>query len=129
MMENKRDLLAVVWLRDKSLCSWYLFFAHIQAGGFTPVFMLGTLCPDTSRSIMSSHRYQIIPTQLYSMSDIQTVSYCRGYLSGTVQTLYTTVVINHLHDFYYLKSIDFKPQQDNLHQPLYIRYKCTKFYV
>ena len=58
MMENKRDLSAVVWLRDKSLCSWYLFFAHIQVGGFTPVFMLGTLCPDSSRSIMSSHGHQ-----------------------------------------------------------------------
>ena len=41
MMENKRDLLAVVWLRDKSLCSWYLFFAHIQAGDITPGFKPG----------------------------------------------------------------------------------------
>lgn len=41
MMENKRDLSAVVWLRDKSLCSWYLFFAHIQAGDITPGFKPG----------------------------------------------------------------------------------------
>ena len=55
MMENKRDLSAVVSLRDKSLCSWYLFFAHIQAGGYMPIFMFGTLCPDSSRGIMSRH--------------------------------------------------------------------------
>ena len=51
------------------------------------------------------------PTQLYSISDNQRVSYYRGYLSGTARTSYTTVVISHLHDYYYLKSIDFKPQQ------------------
>lgn len=62
----------------------------------------------------------IIPTQLYSISDIQTVSYCRGYLSGTVQASDTSVTISYLQDLFYLKSIDFKPQQDNLHQPLYI---------
>ena len=68
------------------------------------------------RSITSS----IIPTQLYSISDIQTVSYCRGYLSGTVQASDTSLTIRYLQDLFYLKSIDFKPQQDNLHQPLYI---------
>ena len=52
----------------------------------------------------------IIPIQLYSIADIQRVSYCRGYLSGTARISYTTMAISHLHDFYYLKSIDFKPQ-------------------
>ena len=60
------------------------------------------------------------PTQLYSISDIQRVSYCRGYLSGTARTSYTTMAISHLHDLSYLKSIDFKPQKDNQEQPLYI---------
>ena len=60
------------------------------------------------------------------MSNIQRVSYYRGYLSGTELTSYTTVVISHLHDLFYLKSIDFKPQKDNQEQPLYIiRCKCT----
>ena len=62
----------------------------------------------------------VVPTQLYSISDIQTVSYCRGYLSGTVQASDTSVTISYLQNLFYLKSIDFKPQQDNLHQPLYI---------
>ena len=76
MMENKRDLSAVVWLRDKSLCSWYLFFAHIQAGDITPGFKPG--------HHVKAWGIKIIPTQLYSISDIQRVSYCRGYLSGTI---------------------------------------------
>ena len=112
MMENKRDLSAVVWLRDKSLCSWYLFFAHIQAGDITPGFKPG--------HHVKAWGIKITPTQLYSISDIQRVSYCRGYLSGTERTSYTTMVISHLHDYYYLKSIDFKPQKDNQEQPLYI---------
>ena len=64
--------------------------------------------------------YFLIPTQLYSISDIQTVSYCRGYLSGTVQASDTSVTISYLQDLFDLKSIDFKPQKDNQHQPLYI---------
>lgn len=62
----------------------------------------------------------IIPTQLYSISDIQRVSYYRGYLSGTVQAAHTSVTISYLQDLFDLKSIDFKPQKDNQHQPLYI---------
>ena len=62
----------------------------------------------------------IIPTQLYSISDIQRVSYCRGYLSGTTQASDTSVTISYLQDLFDLKSIDFKPQQDKQHQPLYI---------
>ena len=62
----------------------------------------------------------IIPIQLYSTSDIQRVSYCRGYLSGTTQASDTSVTISYLQDLFDLKSIDFKPQQDNLHQSLYI---------
>lgn len=54
------------------------------------------------------------------MSDIQTVSYCRGYLSGTAQASHTSVTISYLQDLFDLKSIDFKPQKDNQHQPLYI---------
>lgn len=61
-----------------------------------------------------------IPTQLYSISDIQRVSYSRGYLSGTAQASDTSVTISYLQDLFDLKSIDFKPQQDNQHQPLYI---------
>ena len=60
------------------------------------------------------------PTRLYSISDIQRVSYCRGYLSGTVQAAHTSVTISYLQDLFDLKSIDFKPQKDNQHQPLYI---------
>ena len=62
----------------------------------------------------------IIPIQLYSISDIQRVSYYRGYLSGTARTSYTTMAISHLHDLFYLKSIDFMPQKDNQEQSLYI---------
>lgn len=60
------------------------------------------------------------PTQLYSISDIQRVSYYRGYLSGTAQASDTSVTISYLQDLFDLKSIDFKPQQDNQEQPLYI---------
>ena len=68
----------------------------------------------------------IIPTQLYSISDIQRVSYYRGYLSGTEQAAHTSVTISYLQDLFDLKSIDFKPQKDNQHQPLYIiRCNCT----
>ena len=112
MMENKRDLSAVVWLRDKSLCSWYLFFAHIQAGDIMPGFKPG--------HHVKAWGIKITPTQLYSISDIQRVSYYRGYLSGTARTSYTTMAISHLHYSSYLKSIDFKPQKDNQEQPLYI---------
>lgn len=112
MMENKRDLSAVVSLRDKSLCIWYLFFAHIQAGDITPGFK--------PWHHVKAWGIKITPTQSYYMSDIQRVSYCRGYLSRTARTSYTTMAISHLHDYYYLKSIDFKPQQDNQEQPLYI---------
>ena len=46
MMENKRDLLAVVWLRDKSL----------GVGIYSlPIFKQETLRPDSSRGIMSRH--------------------------------------------------------------------------
>ena len=71
----------------------------------------------------------VVPTQLYSISDIQTVSYCRGYLSGTARTSHTTVVISHLHDLSYLKSIDFKPQQRQITAALIyiIRCKYTGF--
>ena len=62
----------------------------------------------------------MMPTELYSISDIQRVSYYRGYLSGTAQVLNTSVTISYLQDLFYLKSIDFKPQQDKQHQPLYI---------
>ena len=112
MMENKRDLSAVVWLRDKSLCSWYLFFAHIQAGDITPGFKPG--------HHVKAWDIKITPTQLYSISDIQRVSYCRGYLSGTAQASDTSVTISYLQDLFDLKSIDFKPQKDNQEQPLYI---------
>lgn len=60
------------------------------------------------------------PTQLYSISDIQRVSYYRGYLSGTAKASDTSVTISYLQDLSYLKSIDFKPQKDNQEQPLYI---------
>lgn len=69
---------------------------------------------------LSAHSGVIIPTQLYSISDIQRVSYYRGYLSGTVQAAHTSVTISYLQDLFDLKSIDFKPQKDNQHQPLYI---------
>ena len=62
----------------------------------------------------------ITPAQLYSISDIQRVSYYRGYLSGTAQASDTSVTISYLQDLSYLKSIDFKPQKDNQEQPLYI---------
>ena len=90
MMENKRDLSAVVWLRDKSLCSWYLFFAHIQAGDITPGFKPGLH--------VKAWGIKITPTQLYSISDIQRVSYYREYLSGIARISYTTMAVSHLHD-------------------------------
>ena len=62
----------------------------------------------------------MMPTELYSISDIQRVSYYRGYLSGTVQAAHTSVTISYLQDLFDLKSIDFKPQKDNQEQPLYI---------
>ena len=61
-----------------------------------------------------------LKSQLYSISDIQRVSYYRGYLSGTAQASDTSVTISYLQDLFDLKSIDFKPQKDNQHQPLYI---------
>ena len=63
------------------------------------------------RPELADYAVRTIPTQLYSISDNQRVSYCRGYLSGTARISYTTMAISHLHDCYYLKSIDFKPQQ------------------
>lgn len=72
------------------------------------------------RPELADYAVRTILTQLYSISDIQRVSYCRGYLSGTARTSYTTMAISHLHDLSYLKSIDFKPQKDNQEQPLYI---------
>lgn len=75
----------------------------------------------SSTYAISHHiKNEFTPTQLYSISDIQRVSYYRGYLSGTARTSYTTMTISHLHDLSYLKSIDFKPQKDNQEQPLYI---------
>ena len=72
------------------------------------------------RPELADYAVRTIPTQLYSISDSQRVSYNRGYLSGTAQASHTSVTISYLQDLFYLKSIDFKPQQDNLHQPLYI---------
>lgn len=46
---------------------------------------------------------KLTPTQLYSISDIQRVSYYRGYLSGTAQASDTSVTISYLQDLSYLK--------------------------
>lgn len=45
---------------------------------------------------------KLTPTQLYSISDNQRVSYYRGYLSG--QASDTSVTISYLQDLSYLKS-------------------------
>ena len=50
---------------------------------------------------------KLTPTQLYSISDIQRVSFYRGYLSGTAQASDTSVTISYLQDLSYLKSNPF----------------------
>lgn len=47
---------------------------------------------------------KLTPTQLYSISDIQRVSYYLGYLSGTAQASDTSVTISYLQDLFDLKS-------------------------
>ena len=56
------------------------------------------------RPELADYAVRTIPTQLYSISDIQRVSYCRGYLSGTAQASDTSVTISYLQDLFDLKS-------------------------
>ena len=115
-----RKITMLVWLFKSiniGLNSTFRIQPHTKK---ISIYSLHNIMCSSTYAISHHIKNEFTPTQLYSISDIQRVSYCRGYLSGTAQASDTSVTISYLQDLSYLKSIDFKPQKDNQEQPLYI---------